>query len=287
MVVFAYSNTNDVSEAEIVIIGVPDESKSHSKRKGTNKGPDILRITTNEVNFFTRDGNIIPISPMRGTVKEKIIYDYGNINRDQLHQLIFDLISNGKIPIVIGGDHSITSTILQAISDSIGKIGLLYFDAHPDFVSSTKDYYGSVLADSSKCIDFEKSLLIGIRSAELEELENASKAGLEIITPLDLKEDGISKIMNKMRTKNNNGMNYVSIDLDCLDPTFAPGVSVPSSGGLSSIELISLVKLAISLGIKGMDIVELSPDFDVNNLTSLLASRILLESIASIDFTKH
>ena len=282
MVVFTYSNVKEVSKAEIVIIGVPDETKSHSKRKGTSKGPDVLRMVTNESNFFERDGSIIPICPMRGNLNEKYIFDYGNVNREELYRIVFHLVSNNKIPIVIGGDHSITTIILQAIGDSIGKIGLLYFDAHPDFVSSTTDYYGSVLTDSSEWIDFNESLLIGTRSAETEELENAQRSEIEIVTPLDINEKGISKIMDKVKSKYNSRRKYMSIDLDCLDPAYAPGVSVPSAGGISSIDLITLIKQAVSLGIVGMDIVELSPDFDVNNMTSLLTSRILLESIASI-----
>lgn len=282
MVIFTYSNVNEVSKAEIVIIGVPDETKSHSKRKGTSKGPDVLRMVTNESNFFERDGNIIPICPMRGNLNEKYIFDYGNVNREELYRTVFHLVSNNKIPIVIGGDHSITTTILQAIGDSIGKIGLLYFDAHPDFVSSTTDYYGSVLADSTEWIDFNESLLIGTRSAETEELENAKRSQIEIVTPLDINEKGIVKIMDKVKSKYNKRRKYISIDLDCLDPAYAPGVSVPSAGGISSIDLITLIKQAVSLGIVGMDIVELSPDFDVNDTTSLLTSRILLESIASI-----
>lgn len=282
MVVFTYSNVKEVSKAEIVIIGVPDETKSHSKRKGTSKGPDILRKVTNESNFFERDGNIIPICPMRGNLNEKYIFDYGNVTREELYQIVFQLVLNNKIPIVIGGDHSITTIILQAIGHSIGKIGLLYFDAHPDFVSSTTDYYGSVLTDSTEWIDFNESLLIGTRSAETEELENAQRAEVEIVTPLDINENGVSRIMDKIRSKYNRRRKYISIDLDCLDPAYAPGVSVPSAGGISSIDLITLIKQAVSLGIVGMDIVELSPDFDVNNMTSLLTSRILLESIASI-----
>jgi agmatinase len=164
----------------------------------------------------------------------------------------------------------------------MGKVGLLYFDAHPDFVSSTTNYYGSVLTDSSKWIDFNESLLIGTRSAETEEIENVQKSGIEIVTPLDINEGGIFKIMEKIKSKYNKDRKYISIDLDCLDPAYAPGVSVPSAGGISSIDLISLIKLSVSLGIVGMDIVELSPDFDVNYITSLLTSRILLESIASI-----
>ena len=282
MVVFTYSNVKEVSKAEIVIIGVPDETKSHSKRKGTSKGPDVLRMVTNESNFFERDGSIIPICPMRGNLNEKYIFDYGNVTREELYRIVFHLVLNNKIPIVIGGDHSITTIVLQAIGDSIGKIGLLYFDAHPDFVSSTTDYYGSVLTDSSEWIDFNESLLIGTRSAETEELENAQRSEIEIVTPLDINEKGISKIMDKVKSKYNSRRKYMSIDLDCLDPAYAPGVSVPSAGGISSIDLITLIKQAVSLGIVGMHIVELSPDFDVNNTTSLLTSRILLESIASI-----
>lgn len=282
MVIFTYSNVNEVSKADIVIIGVPDETKSHSKRKGASKGPDVLRMVTNESNFFERGGNIIPICPMRGSLNEKSIFDYGNVDREELYRIVFHLVSNNKIPIVIGGDHSITTTILQAIGDSIGKIGLLYFDAHPDFVSSTTDYYGSVLTDSTKWIDFNESLLIGTRSAETEELENAQRSQIEIVTPLDINEKGIAKIMDKIKSKHKKRRKYISIDLDCLDPAYAPGVSVPSAGGFSSIDLITLIKQAVRLGIAGMDIVELSPDFDVNNTTSLLTSRILLESIASI-----
>ena len=71
MVVFTYSNVNEASKAEIVIIGVPDEKKSHSKRKGTSKGPDVLRMVNNESNFFERGGSTIPICPMRGNIVEK------------------------------------------------------------------------------------------------------------------------------------------------------------------------------------------------------------------------
>lgn len=286
MITFNYSNVNEVSKADIVIIGVPDESKSHARRKGTIKGPDILRRSSNESNFFERAGKTIPICPMRGGIDGKCIFDYGNIRREDLYRIIFEIVSSKKIPIVIGGDHSITTVILRAIGDYIGKTGLVYFDAHPDFVSTTNDYYGSVLHDASRWIDFNESILIGTRSAEPEELENAFKVGLDIVTPLDINELGIAKIMDKVKAKSNKGKKYISIDLDCLDPAFAPGVSVPSAGGLSSIDLISLIKAAVGSGILGLDIVELLPDFDINNATSILASRILLESIASIDLAQ-
>ena len=282
MILFNRSNVKKISDADIVIIGVPDESKSHAKRKGAHKGPDAIRLASNQTEFFERKGKIISILPMRGNIENKQVLDIGNIQRNHLYSIIFDLISNNKIPIIIGGDHSITTISLHAIGDALHKIGLIYFDAHPDFVSSTSDYYGSVLADSAKYLDFNKSILIGTRSAEPEELENAYKAGLEIVTPLDIIEYGISEITKKVVAMTDNNK-YISIDLDCLDPAFAPGVSYTFSCGSTGTDLIYIIKQAISKGIVGMDIVECNPDFDLNNMTASLGARIVFESIASIN----
>lgn len=285
MVRLYQSNARSAFEADVVIVGVPDESKSHAKRKGASRGPDSLRQASNESGFFERNGKLIPVCPILGKISNKLIFDYGNIPRENLQKLITDLVANNKIPIVIGGDHSITSTVLQAAGDIHGKLGLFYFDAHPDFVSSTTDYYGSVLTDSSRWIDFSKSMLIGTRAAEPEELDNAESVGLEVITPIDVAKLGISQVANKLQAKGYNNKKYVSIDLDCADPAYAPGVSLPSPCGLSSIDLVYLVKLVVNSGIVGIDIVELSPDFDLNNMTANLAARILLESIASINIS--
>ena len=282
----SHSNAKSISQANIVIIGVPDESRSHAKRKGASKGPDSLRIASNTYEFFERDGKIIPICPMKGTLENKKILDFGNITREDLYSLVYDIVSTKKIPITIGGDHSITTLILQAIHDALDgeKISLLYFDAHPDFVSSTRNYYGSVITDSFDYINFTKSILIGTRAAELEELENASKHRLEIITPLDILELGINSTVKKIISKCASSKVYLSIDLDCMDPGVAPGVSVPAPGGLFPLDLIYMIKkITENLDIIGMDIVELSPDYDLNQNTANHAARILMEMISSLN----
>jgi agmatinase len=284
MVRLRRANADTMKDVDIVVIGVPDESNSHAKRKGTSRAPDIMRIASNDSEFFERGGMLIPTYPMSGSLDRKSIFDAGNISdKHKLRELVTDITLHGKLPIMIGGDHSLSTEAIHAASNAIGKkLSLLYFDAHPDFVSSTTNYYGSVLSDSTQSLNFRKSMLIGTRAAEPEELDNAEKAGLRIISPLEVVELGIKRVAQLIRTRTRGSKIYVSVDLDCIDPAFAPGVSVPSPGGLSSIDLIYLLNKTIRTGnVVAVDIVELAPDYDINNTTAMLAARIMSECIAS------
>jgi agmatinase len=273
-----------MKDANIVITGVPDETRSHATRKGTSTAPDVLRSASNDSEFFMRDGRVIPTVPMRGTLAGRRVFDAGNVPRDELLRHTEKVISAGKVPVTIGGDHSITTDLLRAAGRAAGKkLSLLYFDAHPDFVTSLRGYYGSVLADSSEFIDFRKSMLVGTRAAEPEEIENARKAGLKFLTPIDIAELGVRRVAKMILARTAGSRTYVSVDLDCVDPAFAPGVSVPSPGGLAIADLLLLLTTVMGrCRIAGFDIVELSPDYDVNNMTANLAARILTECIASL-----
>lgn len=285
MVRLQRSNTDKIEDADIIVIGVPDESKSHAKRKGTSRAPDVLRIASNESEFFERGGKRIPTFPMRGTFEHKRIFDAGNVaSKQELRKMVSDIVSRGKLPVMIGGDHSLTTETLHAASGALGKkLSLLYFDAHPDFVSSTRNYYGSVLTDSAQSLNLRKSMLIGTRAAEPEEIENAKVAGLKIVNPLDVVELGVKRVAQMIKTRTAGSKTYISVDLDCVDPASAPGVSVPSPAGLAAIDLIYLLNSIISGGnVIGIDIVELTPDYDVNGMTAALAARILSECIASV-----
>ncbi len=284
MVRLLVSNVSSVSTADIIIIGLPDESKSDSKRTGTNKGPDMIRYIYNDSLYFDASGKKIPILPMTGTM-EKQIFDFGNISRGELYSLVFKITSLKKIPFILGGDHSLTTIALKAIRDSLNeRISLFYFDAHPDFVTSVRDFHGSVISDSAESIDFQSSMLLGTRAAEPEEFDNMMKNSLEYLTPLGIVEKGLTTVAGRILSKSREkAIAYLSIDLDCIDSGIAPGVSVPAPAGLMPLDLIFLIKkICSTLHVVGLDIVELSPDYDLNDNTANIAARILMEAIASI-----
>ena len=104
MIKLFHSNVQSIAQADIVVLGIPDESRSHAKRKGASKGPDSLRHASNYYEFFERDGKRIPICPMSGTKKKKKIIDVGNLSRDNLYKVVFDIVSTKKFQ-TIGGDH--------------------------------------------------------------------------------------------------------------------------------------------------------------------------------------
>lgn len=278
---FPIANVVTMSDAEIALILVADESKSLAPRKGTEQGPRAMRHAFNNSEVFRREGKTILICPMQNSHLNKRILDLGFTSRNDLYPIICELATNRIVPVIIGGDHSVTTIAIDAISAILGRIGLTYFDAHPDFVSSKTDYYGSVITDSLDRLDGSNVTFIGTRASEMEEVENIKRNGFQVVSPLEILEEGINKTIDKIRTKNLS-KKYVSIDLDCLDPAFAPGVSVPTPCGLSSVELTCLVKHAVRSGIVGMDIVELCPRYDINSMTASLAARLLSESVASM-----
>ena len=181
-----WANTERFEDAEFVILGIPDESQSHALRKGTEEAPYRIRQISNERDSFERSGKISLGRPFTGIFKR--VYDLGNINRVEIDETFAKIVSSSKIPISIGGDHSITRQIIHSIANQLGKISLVYFDAHPDFVSSTTNYYGSVVNDVIPNIDVDSSIQIGIRTPEQEEIDNINKYNLQVITPFD-KED--------------------------------------------------------------------------------------------------
>ena len=274
----SWANTDSFDEADIVIIGIPDESKSHALRKGTSEAPDKIRQISSTRDTYSRD-NTVSLGMPFGGIKKRV-FDYGNVTRDQIGEVINKIVSRSKIPISIGGDHSISVEIIKSISKKYGSLSLVYFDAHPDLISSTRNYYGSVFFDVLPFIDLKSSIQIGIRTPEQEEINNIKKYNLSVITPFDMLKIGLLETEKKIIEKVGKNV-YVSFDMDAIDPAFAPGVSAPVPIGLRNSEAVYLLKSLAQKGILGMDIMEVCPDYDIKDRTSHLASRMIGEVISS------
>ncbi len=274
----SWANTDNFDDAEIIIIGIPDESKSHSLRKGTSEAPDKIREVSSVRDMYTRDSQISLGLPLSGIKKR--VFDYGNVKKTEISAVIESVISKSKIPISVGGDHSISTEIIKTLSKQHGPISLVYFDAHPDLISSTRNYYGSVFYDVIPFIDIKSSVQIGIRTPEQEEIENLKKFDVTFVTPLDILKNGICEAEKLISSKVGNSV-YISFDMDVIDPAYAPGVSVPVPLGLRNLEAVYLLKSLSSRGILGIDIMEVCPQYDVRDRTSHLASRMIGEIISS------
>ena len=274
-----WANTDNFDDAEVVILGIPDESKSHALRKGASEAPDKIREIASIRDVYNRDGTPSLGLPFSGLKKR--IYDYENIKRTQISETIDKIISKSKIPLSIGGDHSISVEIIKSISKKYGSLSLIYFDAHPDFISSTRNYYGSVFYDALPFIDLKASLQIGTRTPEQEEIDNIKKYDLTVITPFDIVKKGIAEIEKLLLNKIGKNV-YVSFDMDAIDPAYAPGVSVPVPFGLRNIEAVYLLKSLARHGIVGIDIMEVCPSYDIKDRTSHLASRMIAEVISNM-----
>lgn len=274
-----WANTDSFDDAEIVIVGIPDESKSHALRKGTSEAPHKIREISSIRDTYKRGDDISLGLPLGGITKK--VYDYGNVERSQIGDVIDKIVSSSKIPISIGGDHSITVEIIKSVSKKYGQLSLVYFDAHPDFISSINGYYGSVFYDVLPYIDTKTSIQIGIRTPEKEEIDNIKKYDLQVITPFDIIQDGMQKINKKILDTTGKNV-YISLDMDAIDPAFAPGVSVPVPLGLTNIDVTFLLKSIAKKGICGFDMMEMCPNYDIRDRTSHLASRIISETISSV-----
>jgi agmatinase len=277
-----WANTDNFDDSDVVIFGIPDESKSHSLRKGSSEAPHKIREISNIRDTYKRGNEVSRGFPLEGINCK--VYDHGNVLRTDVYSTVDKIISRIKTSIAIGGDHSISAEIIRSISKRCGPVSLVYFDAHPDFISSSSGYYGSVLSDVLPYIDLRSSVQIGIRTPEQEEINNIKKHDLSVITPIDVLKSGITKIESDVL--NRLGPNvYVSVDMDAIDPAYAPGVSVPVPLGLESREVLYLLKSITKKGITGLDVMEVCPSYDIKDRTSHLASRIIGEVISSIDKT--
>jgi agmatinase len=278
----AESNFND---ALFILFGVPYE-KTSSFRHGAEKAPyEVRQASWNFERYDLRTGS---------NYEEILVHDYGDLDVQNLtsKQMVdttktftTHVLAKEKIPIAIGGDHSITPGIIAAFPKDIAVISL---DAHMDFRQIYKnDIYNHacVIRRIADHIPIRNIAVLGIRSAEKEEYEQAQQQGLFFRDAFTIEKIGIGKTIERTKTHIKGKQIYLTLDIDVIDPAYAPGTSTPEPFGLIPMNVIEIIE-AFSPQLIGCDIIEVCPSYD-HGQTALLAAKFIQTCISSINRNKE
>jgi agmatinase len=269
------------ADSDITVIGVPYDGAAGA-RKGAALGPERIRFWSTHLTPFSEDRTRL------GNIR---ICDLSDIPiSDQARD--FDLVREKvatlpNVPIVLGGDHSISIPVFQAQRERFReqRLGVLWVDAHPDLCdvfTGSKFSHACVLRRALEFgIESEDVCMVGLRSWEDQEIDLIENTGLNVFTAAMVAERGIRSVSSSVYSKLSRcDAVHISLDIDCLDPAFAPGTGIPDSGGLTSREVITLIKSMQGLPLVGLDLVEVSPPIDPSEATIFAALKIIMEFIA-------
>lgn len=267
-------------ESLFVLFGVPFE-KTSSFRHGADKAPfEVRQASWNFERYDLRTGVSL----------EKIgIHDSGDLEVQDLTSkelcmktrlFTSTIIEKQKIPIAIGGDHSIIPGIINAFPRDIAVLSL---DAHMDFRQQYKNdeyNHACVIRRIADYLPIENIVVLGIRSSEKEEYDQALQHNLFFRDAFKIGKDGIEKIIKETKMRLKGKSIYLTIDIDVIDPAYTPGTSTPEPFGLSPYEVVKIID-AFAPQIIGCDLVEVCPPYD-NGQTAVLAAKLIRICIGEI-----
>ncbi|RLF51480.1 MAG: agmatinase [Thermoplasmata archaeon] len=283
-VFFADAESN-LENAEYVIFGVPYD-KTSSFRHGASRAPKEIRNASWNFETFNMRTQV--------DLRDIKIHDYGDIDVkndkpeimiSKVRKLVSMLLSKNKFPIAVGGEHSITPGIIQAFPRDIAVLSL---DAHIDFREKydNQSYnHACVIRRISEHIPIGNIVLIGVRSADREEFQEMKKQNLFYIDSFEIKNKGIKQVLSKTKEYLRDKQIYLTLDIDVLDPAYAPGTSTPEPFGLTTFDILEIIDF-FSPSLVGFDIVEVCPNYD-NGETALLAAKLIRQTIEQNWFKKH
>lgn len=258
----------------ISILGLPYDADS-SFLKGTVHGPPVIRNAFRSPSSNTCSENEIEIDGHPQIADEgDLELGSGQNARDQIESAIRNLVMDGNKILSLGGDHSVSYPILRGYASKHGKLNVLHLDAHPDLYDELDgNRYSHACPFARACEDglIDNLLQVGIRTMNAHQRQQANQFGVNIITA----EDFATTLIEVP------GPVYISLDLDVLDPAFAPGVSHYEPGGLSVRDVLSVIH-EIDVPVIGADIVELNPTRDVQDMTAMVAAKFFKELLAKM-----
>lgn len=269
-----YSKT--VKGADAVVWGVPFDA-AVTNRPGARFGPQAIRrasaIMDNDAQYPFND---VFLDVLKVVDYGDCLLDSGNHNKTPatIEREAAKLIRDGAFLLTLGGDHFITWPILKAHAAKYGPLSLVQFDAHQDTWDDDGkriDHGSFVLrAVREGVIDPETSIQIGIRT------HAPTDCGIKILYGYEVEEMRAAEIADAILTRTRGRKTYLTFDIDCLDPAFAPGTGTPVAGGPSSAKMLSVIRQLGGLDLVGADVVEVAPAYDHADITAIAASNIAM-----------
>lgn len=269
-----------VEEADVVVFGIPYDG-GVSFRNGAKEAPESLREIT-----YT----IAPTTEFFEDISELKVKDLGDITAidrnllfDAVENTVCDLVLRNKFFTMIGGDHSTTIPVQRGINMALNEpFGIIHIDAHFDLCDTLEGDYLSHGSTERRALELsnirsaDQLFFIGIRSIEMDEHKFLSENPINVISAHQFNAMGLESVIEAVKAKMSHyNKIYMTIDIDCLDPAYASGTGTPQFGGLTSRELLNLLKGLFDLPIMGFDVVEIAPKLDPA-LTALFAGRKII-----------
>lgn len=278
----------DDTDADVAVVGIPfDDATTY--RPGARFGPRAIRNASTLLKPYN------PVTDVSLDELEIVDHDDvatvpGYIGRtfDAIEERIGYVLEHGVTPAILGGDHSTTLPVLRAIADEHGPVGLVQFDAHSDLWT---EYFGESYnhgttfhyAIEEGLIDPDRSIRIGDRGGLYgrDDVEMLESAGIEYYTIDEFEAAGVDEFTDRIE-EITDGPTFASIDIDAVDPAFAPGTGTPMPGGMTSREILRLTRSLADVDLVGFDVVEVAPPYDDSGTTSILAANIAFEALCAV-----
>lgn len=282
----------DLAGVDVAILGAPFDSGT-SYRSGARLAPREIRSQSSLIRPYSFFQKVSPFERLAIVDAGDIdVPPAGTIERayEAIESGVTRAVDAGAIPMIVGGDHSISLPCLRAVAAKHGPLSLIQFDAHID---TWGDYFGGKYFHGSPFRRaIEEGLLkagayvqVGIRGPMYGEEDDFAFQNAHAVTMIDIgqvKRDGIERTLERIRERVS-GPVYVTFDIDSVDPAYAPGTGTPEVGGLTSYEAQELVRGLAGLDIVGCDVVEVAPPFDgPGQITALLAANLMFELLCVI-----
>jgi agmatinase len=259
------------------LLGVPWDGNS-SYQRGPAKAPPAIRAALNHESSNSWNEELQDVSVA--------LADAGDLaleGQPGPHGIIeakaAALVSRGVIPIFLGGDHSISWPLVRAVRRGLPRLTVLHLDAHPDLYDNYENDPHSHASPFARVMEEGSAnhlIQCGIRTLNPHQRDQARRFGVEMV-PM---KAGLEAMISAARRVE--GPAYLSVDIDALDPAFAPGISHPEPGGLSTRELLSIIQAIPKGALVAADVVELNPDHDLRDLTARVAAKIVKEIVGRL-----